>query len=133
MMNFEPDYVTLTTNGIAVSACQAFLEQDDDVCGYLLKIENNSDSTIQVLGKDLNLTDDKGNNYVSAEPTFHGEILELNPGEYFEFEDVMPALSHCAVLYGTCRIMQGKNNLVQDIKIPVLQLTANHYSSSVLN
>ncbi|MBO4293910.1 MAG: ApaG domain [Alphaproteobacteria bacterium] len=133
MTDFEPDYVTLTTDGIAVSACQALLEDENDVCGYLLKIENNSAGKIQILGKDLNLTDDKGNSYVPSEPTFDGEILELNPGEYFEFEDFMPMFSSCAVLYGTCRIVEETTNRVQDIKIPVLQLVSNICSSAVLN
>lgn len=133
MTDFEPEYVTLTTDGIAVSACQALFEQDEDMCAYYLKIENNSAEKIQILGKDLNVTDDRGNSYVSDEPTFNGEILELNPGEYFEFEDCMPVISNCAVLYGTCRIIEENTNRVRDIKIPALQLVSNTYTSAILN
>jgi len=131
--DFEPDYVTLTTDNIAVSACQALLEEDDGLCAYMLKIENNSDTKIQILSKDLNLTDEKGNNYLSFEPTFHGEILELNPGEYFEFEDCMPIETGSAVLYGTCRIIKESVNRVQDIKIPALQIFSNKTSTFILN
>ena len=129
-MDFEPDYVTLTTDNIEISACQALLEDDTDFCGYYLKIENNSDAPICLLGKDFNLTDDKGNTS-AFDHTFNGEILELNPGEYFEFEDMMPIKTSSAVLYGTCRII--KSNLTQDIKIPALQLFSNKPSSIVLN
>ena len=131
MRDFETDYVTLTTDNIAVSACQALMEEDDDLCAYMLKIENNSNEKIQILGKNLNVTDDKGNHCFCFEPTFHGEILELYPGEYFEFEDYMPLQAGCAVLYGTCRIIKEPTNCVQDIKIPALQLFSNKVSKSV--
>lgn len=130
---FEPDYVTLTTDNIAVSACQALLEEDDGLCAYLLKIENNSNDRIQILSKDLNLTDEKGNNRFAFEPTFNGEILELEPGEYFEFEDYMPLGEGSAVLYGTCRIIKEPSNLIEDIKIPALQIFSNKVSKFILN
>ena len=132
MLDFDLDYVTLTTDNIAVSACQALIKEDN-VCAYVLKIENNSDSKIQILGKDLNLTDEKGNNYMPLEQTFNGEILELNPGEYFEFEDSMPLKSSSAVLYGTCRIIKEPSNAVQDIRIPALQVFSNKTSTFSLN
>ena len=130
-MDFDTDYVTLTTDNIEISACQALLEDDDDFCAYYLKIENNSDAPICVLGKDFNLTDDKGNSTVAVDHTFKGEILELNPGEYFEYEDMMPVKSASAVLYGTCRII--KANRTQDIKIPALELFTNKTMASILN
>lgn len=130
---FEPDYVTLTTDNIAVSACQALLEDDDGLCAYLLKIENNSNDKIQILSKDLSLTDEKGNNRFAFEPTFNGEILELEPGEYFEFEDYMPLGEGSAVLYGTCRIIKEPSNLIEDIKIPALQIFSNKVSKFILN
>lgn len=131
-MEFEPDYVTLTTDNIEISACQALLEDENDVCGYYLKIENNSDEPIVVLGKDLNLTDDKGNNHASFDRTFNGEILSLNPGEYFEFEDVLPLSANCGVLYGTCQIAKAQNK-VENIKIPALELFTNKFDFCALN
>ena len=131
--DFEPDYVTLTTDNIAISACQALLEENEGLCAYMLKIENNSNDKIQILSKDLSLTDDKGNNRFAFEPTFNGEILELNPGEYFEFEDYMPLNEGSAVLYGTCRIIKEPSNLIEDIKIPALQIFSNKISTFTLN
>ena len=131
--DFEPDYVTLTTDNIAVSACQGFFEEDDGLCAYLLKIENNSNDKIQILSKDLSLTDEKGNNRFAFEPTFNGEILELEPGEYFEFEDYMPLEEGSAVLYGTCRIIKEPSNRIEDIKIPALQIFSNKVSKFILN
>lgn len=129
-MDFEPEYVSMTTDCIEICACQAFMDSDDG-CAYYLKIENNSDTPITVLGKDLSVTDAKGHFFVSPDNTFKGEILELNPGEYFEFEDMMPALSDTAVLYGTCRII--KENHTQDIKIPTLELVSHHHRAVLFN
>ncbi|HCU58887.1 MAG TPA: hypothetical protein DIC64_02785 [Alphaproteobacteria bacterium] len=130
---FEPEFVTLDTDNIVISACQALLEDSSDLCGYYMRIENNSNDKIQVLGKNLNLTDDRGNSYLQSENGFKGEILELNPGEYFEFEDLMPVHSSSAVLYGTCRIVKEKLNQVKDIKIPALELFSNKSIPVVLN
>ena len=130
---FEPDFVTLDTDNIVISACQCLGETDDGLCAYYLRIENNSPDRIQILGKDFNLTDDRGNSYLQSETGFHGEILELNPGEYFEFEDMMPISSNTAVLYGTCRIVDEGLKQVRNIKIPALELFANSSLSSVLN
>ena len=133
MIDFDADFLTLTTDDISVSACQSLLEEEDGVCTYCLKIENNSDDKIRVLGKDLSLTDEKGNFYAPSEKSFHGEILELNPGEYFEFEDYLPLLGQTAVLYGTCHIIKEQTNKVEDIKIPLLQIFSNQSVPSVLN
>ncbi|MBP5615128.1 MAG: ApaG domain [Alphaproteobacteria bacterium] len=129
-MDFEPQYVSLTTDRIEICASQAFTDEDD-CCAYYLKIENNSDAPIMVLGKDLNITDTQGHHFVTSDHTFKGEILELNPGEYFEFEDMMPTLPGTAVLYGTCRII--KENRAQDIKIPALELVSSQNSAVVFN
>lgn len=130
---FEPDFVTLNTDDIVISACQCLDQEDDGVCAYYLRIENNSADKIQILGKDFNLTDDHGNSYIQSETGFHGEILELNPGEYFEFEDMMPISSNTAVLYGTCRIAEKGLKRIKNIKIPALELCANKSVLSVLN
>ena len=129
---FEPDFVTTNTDNIVISACQALME-DDSLCGYYLKIENNSNDKIQILGQNFNLTDYKGNHYLKSEQGFKGEIPELNPGEYFEFEDIMPVSSSYAVLYGTCRIIKESLNQVKDIKIPALELFSNKPDTVILN
>ena len=135
-MDFEQDFVTLATGDIMVSACQSlFLEEEDhdEVCVYCLRIENNSDSKIQILGKNFNITDSRGNNYTKCGAGFKGEIPELEPGEYFEFEDVAPFKANTAVLYGTCRIKDEEHNKIKDIQIPVLELYANKPLSGILN
>ncbi len=133
-MDFDMEYVTAQTDDIVISACQAFLEEDEaDSCSYYLRIENNSDEKIQILGKDFNFTDDRGNSFCDNAPGFKGEIPELEPGEYFEFASSAPVKSAMAVLYGSCRIVKEEQNLVKDIKIPAVQLIGSYENGSRLN
>ncbi len=133
-MDFDIEYVTAQTDDIVISACQAFLEEDEaDSCSYYLRIENNSDEKIQILGKDFNFTDDRGNSFCDNAPGFKGEIPELEPGEYFEFASSAPVKSAMAVLYGSCRIVKEEQNLVKDIKIPAVQLIGSYENGSRLN
>lgn len=131
---FEPDIVSLSTDDIVVSACQS-MENEDGFFGYCLRIENNSRDKIQILSQDLSITDDKGHHFGRTETGFHGEIPELNPGEYFEFEDSFSYdMSGFAVLYGSCRIIKERTNQVTNVKIPALELFFNQSNfSAVLN
>ena len=133
-MNFENEYVTAQTDDILILACQAYLEdEEDNACSYYLRIENNSDDKIQILGKEFNITDDKGNSYLENGLGFKGEIPELEPGEYFEFSDSAPVNSAFAVLYGTCKIVKEKCNQVKDIKIPAVSLVGNMRLNTAFN
>ena len=133
-MNFENEYVTTQTDDIVISACQAYLEDEaDDACSYYLRIENNSDDKIQILSKEFNIADDKGNLYLENGLGFNGEIPELEPGEYFEFSDSAPVNSSFAVLYGSCRIVKEKCNQIKDIKIPAISLIGNIRSAIAFN
>ncbi len=133
-MNFENEYVTSQTDDILISACQAYFDdQDDNACSYYLRIENNSNDKIQILSKEFNITDDRGNSYLENGLGFNGEIPELEPGEYFEFSDSAPINSAYAVLYGTCRIVKEKCNQIKDIKIPAVNLIGNINCDSSVN
>lgn len=129
---FEPDFVVRQTNDIAVFACQASNE-DDGACGYYLRIENNSKDKIQLLSKNFSFTDDQGNRYFDFGQGFKGELPELNPGEYFEFENMTPSFAGSAVLYGSCRIVKERNNQVEDIQLPALELFSNQKNRFILN
>lgn len=129
---FEPDYVTYQYDGITISACQSLIDEDG-VCGYYLKIENDSSEKIQLIGKDFKITDSKGNLYTDLSMGFKGELPELEPGEYFEFENKACFHDCSAVLYGSCRIIRSNKKQTQDIKIPALELFLNEPVSSTLN
>ncbi len=132
-MDLDTDYVTAQTDDIVVSACQAFLDDDDMSCAYFLRIENNSADKIQILSKSFNITDDRGHVYCNNSDGFNGEIPELEPGEYFEYADRAPVAAASAVLYGSCRIVKENGSQVKDIRIPAVDLIGNPGFGCVLN
>ena len=127
MFNFEDDMQTNVTDGIKVSACPVLVEESaqGNLWGHYLCIENNSKHKIQLLGKNWNITDDKGNRFCDDSLGFKGEIPELEPGEYFEFTSTAPIESTHAVFYGSCKIVEDAK-VTKNIRIPTLTLATNY-------
>lgn len=133
----ENDFQYSQTGDIMVSACPVLIEEDccaakDKLWGYYLCIENNSGQKISLVGKNWNITDDKGNRFSDDTAGFKGEIPELEPGECFEFTSTAPLSSANAVFYGSCRIKKEGQEQVEDVKIPTFYLTSQNAASSVL-
>lgn len=136
MLDFDSEMQTRVTDDIVVSACPVLVEESaqGNLWGYYLCIENNSKHKIQVLGKNWNISDDKGHLYCDDSMGFKGEIPELEPGEYFEFTSTAPIASHNAVFYGSCKIVDEKRQVTKEILIPTLTLaTSRQRSNMVLN
>lgn len=137
-MSFGEDLETLQTDGIVVSAGQVLLDnenlQNQYMWGYYLCIENNSSEKIRLLGKDWNITDDKGNRYTDSSAGFKGELPELEPGEVFEYTSYAPLNSSNAVFYGSCKVEAQGQHKIKDIKIPTFSLSANRQNKNrILN
>ena len=80
------------TDGIVISAGPVLVDEDNHdnfLWGYYFCIENNSQNKISVVGKNWNITDDRGNLFSDNSDGFKGEIPELEPGEYFEFTSTL--------------------------------------------
>lgn len=125
------DYSTAQTGDIVVSACQELLEKGEttqELWGYVLRIENNSDECIRLTSKDVCITDEKGNNRYMPSFGFNGELPDLEPGECFEFEETAQ-LDGAAVLYGYCKALTTKGKELK-IKLPVLNLSSSQKSSA---
>ena len=125
------DYSTAQTGDIVVSACQELLEKGEtkqELWGYVLRIENNSDECIRLTSKDVCITDEKGNNRYMPSLGFNGELPDLEPGECFEFEETT-RLDGAAVLYGYCKALTTKGKELK-IKLPVLNLSSSRKSSA---
>lgn len=121
------DYTTLQTGDILVSAYQELLEDDNsknELWGYCLRIENNSNQKIRLLKKNLCITDEKGNSTFNSSTGFNGELPDLEPGECFEFEDTTQISSKAAVLYGFCSAVDNKGKELK-IKLPVINLSSS--------
>ena len=129
-MAFEDDLVCLQTDGIAVSAGQVLLEEENlenqYMWGYYLCFENNTKGRIRLIGKDWNITDEKGNSYHDSSAGFKGELPELEPGEVFEYTSYAPLKAANAVFYGSCLVEALGQTKIQNIKMPTLNLSAKH-------
>ena len=114
-----------------LAACQELLEENEsrqELWGYVLRIENNSNERIRLLTKDLCITDEKGNSRCLPSFGFNGELPDLEPGECFEFEDTAQLNGAAAVLYGYCKALTTKGKELK-IKLPVLNLSSSKSSA----
>ncbi len=120
----EQEFCTSQSDGIVVSACPVLVDESANrfMWGYYLCIENNTDSKIQLLSKNWNISDDAGNFYNDSSAGFKGELPELEPGEYFEFTSEAPLKSLNAVFYGSCKILA--KGQTKEIRIPTFSLSA---------
>lgn len=135
-MYCEDEFATSQENGIVISIYPELLTEKaagNEFCwGYYLRIENNSNDTISLLGKNISVTDSKGRSVSVNYDGFNGEAPVLNPGEVFEFEDYATSKSS-AVLCGCCRVLCKHNDRIRNIKLPVLSLIANDNEHRILN
>ncbi len=116
-MEFE-DFLSVNEDDVVISAAPTLVEKSEslNVFGYYFCIENHSENKIQLIGKNWNISDDRGNSFSDDSVGFKGEIPELEPGEFFEFTSEAPLQSNNAVFYGSCKIASEKG--IKDIKIP---------------
>lgn len=128
----ENDFLSAQTDDITVSACSVLMDAEKShsaaahLWGYYLCIENNSCHKIHLVGKDWNITDDKGNRFSDTSMGFKGEIPELEPGECFEYTSTAPIDASNAVFYGCCKIKKEGQETTQEVKIPTFYLSSNN-------
>ena len=120
-MQTTEEMITTQEDGLVITAASELVDTHTNasgkefVWGYYFCIENTSDEKITLVGKDWNITDSCGNSFSDTTPGFQGEIPEIEPGEYFEFN---------AVFYGSCSIIKASKKIAQNIKMPILQFNA---------
>ncbi len=136
MLN-EIEPVVSSAEDIVIRACPTLVEENQNkqefLWGYYFCIENNSSQRVQLLGKNWNITDDKGNRFCDDSMGFKGEIPMLEPGEFFEFTSMAPLSSPNAVFYGSCKIQKEGQKESQDIKIPTFMMSVTEQVVKTLN
>ena len=123
-MSEDIDFYTAQTGNFIVSAYPELLDEDDEqhrVWGYCLRIENNSDEPVKLLKKNLCLTDECGKSLYDSSLGFNGELPDLQPGEYFEYEETAQIDGLSAVLYGFCSAVTAKGKELK-INFPIMNL-----------
>lgn len=125
-MSVADDLVSLKTDGINISVGSVLVDNDNAeneyMWGYYMCVENDTQDKIRLVGKDWNITDEKGNRYNDCSVGFKGELPELEPGEFFEYTAYAPLHTSNAVLYGSCQIQT--NGQQKNVKIPTFSLSA---------
>lgn len=131
MLN-DNDWFVSNTGNISVFASQELIDGDSQhkLWGCLLRIENNSDEPITLLKKNFCLTDEKGENYYDYSDGFNGELPDLQPGEYFEYEQTAATNGLSAIFYGFCSAVTAKGKQLK-INLPIIDLSAKQ--TQVLN
>ncbi len=131
----ENELVVYQTEDVTISAGSELVEKgvQQFVWGYYFCIENTSNERIHLLGKNWNITDEKGNRFCDDSEGFKGEIPELEPGECFEFSSLAPIASPNAVFYGSCKIKKDSQCQAENVRIPTFSLSSGQKFSSMIN
>ena len=123
--NNDTDYFLEHTGDIVVEAYPEQLDCENsgrELWAFCLRIENNSDKRICLIKQNFCITDSYGNNQYYSTQGFNGELPDLEPGEYFEYEDTATFEGNAAVLYGFCEAVNSDGTPLK-IKLPLMQLS----------
>lgn len=123
--NNDADYFWAESGDIAVEAYPEHIDGElngRELWSFCLRIENNSDKRICLLKKNFCITDSSGTTQYNYSQGFHGELPDLEPGEYYEYEDTAEFEGNAAVLYGFCEAIDANGNIIK-IDMPLMQLS----------
>ena len=127
---------TAITDGIVVRVAVNFLpEQSRIEAGkwfwvYHIRIENDSDMTVQLQTRHWRITDAEGRVQEVKGPGVVGEQPVLSPGESFEYTSGCPLATPSGFMVGTYE-MEGENGERFDIDIPAFSLDSPHQRVSL--
>ena len=130
------DYAAIT-HGIRVSVRAFYLEdqsQPEDsnfAWAYRVKIENHSDSQVQLLSRTWKITDGRGTmRHVHGDGVV-GEQPVLNPGTAFEYTSGNSLPTPSGVMMGEYHMIEAGTGVRFDVKIPAFSLDSPHEHSSI--
>jgi len=118
---------TATTRAIRVTVRPQYLPDQSDpmksqyVWAYQVRIENTSDTTVQLRSRHWKITDGLGRRQEVKGPGVVGKTPRLKPGEVFEYTSGTPLSTPSGFMGGTYQMVSesGENF---DIEIPTFSL-----------
>jgi ApaG protein len=123
---------TCVTNGIKISAVAQYQdlysrpEQRNYFFSYKIRIENNSDYTVQLLRRHWFIFDCAGKrNEVEGEGVV-GQQPVLRPGEFYEYESACNLDSEIGSMHGVYVFTRGADGGTFQVTIPRFELIASH-------
>ncbi|WP_243396321.1 Co2+/Mg2+ efflux protein ApaG [Hyphococcus luteus] len=119
------------TRGIRVSVSPTFLEDQSDpdepryVWAYTVRINNESDTPVQLRTRYWRITDSRGQTDVVAGDGVVGEQPVIRPGEGFEYTSGAPLATPSGLMVGAYG-METHEGEVFDVDIPAFSLDSPH-------
>jgi ApaG protein len=121
---------TQITNGIKVSVVTRFLEDRINpefgcyLFGYRIRIENNSDYTVQLLRRQWKITDSLAGHRIVEGEGVVGLQPVIAPGEFHEYESACELGSEMGCMEGHYQMIRVLDNHEFEIRIPRFELVA---------
>lgn len=119
------------TRGIRVSVSPSYLEDQSDpdepryVWAYTVRIDNESDATVQLRERHWRITDARGFTDEVVGEGVVGEQPVLRPGEGFEYTSGAPLATPSGLMVGAYRMTTPEGD-VFDVDIPAFSLDSPH-------
>lgn len=119
------------TRGIRVSVSPTFLEDQSDpdepryVWAYTVRINNESDTSVQLRTRYWRITDSRGQTDIVAGDGVVGEQPVIRPGEGFEYTSGAPLTTPSGLMVGAYG-MEANDGEVFDVDIPAFSLDSPH-------
>jgi ApaG protein len=120
-----------TTRGITVTVQPIFLEDQSSpaeghyVWAYRVRIDNNSDDTVQLKRRHWKITDALGRMQEVEGAGVVGEQPVLEPGETYEYTSGTPLSTPSGIMMGTYQ-MESDDGETFDVAIPAFSLDSPH-------
>ncbi len=119
------------TRGIRVSVSPTFLEDQSDpeepryVWAYTVRINNESETPVQLRTRYWRITDSRGQTDIVAGDGVVGEQPVIRPGEGFEYTSGAPLATPSGLMVGAYG-METHEGEVFDVDIPAFSLDSPH-------
>lgn len=116
-----------TTRGITVRVAPSYLsEQSDPAAGrwvwaYHIRLENESETAVQLISRHWIITDGRGRIEEVRGPGVVGEQPVIEPGRSYDYVSGCPLATPSGIMRGTYQ-MVGANDLAFDVEIPAFSL-----------
>lgn len=125
------DTYETVTRGIRVSVIPRFLEDQSDpeepryVWAYTVRINNESDTPVQLRTRYWRITDSRGQTDIVAGDGVVGEQPVIRPGEGFEYTSGAPLATPSGLMVGAYG-MEAASGETFDVDIPAFSLDSPH-------
>lgn len=120
--------VTCVTQGIKISAHSEYqelysrTEQRNYFFSYRIRIENNSEITVQLLRRHWQIFDSAGTHHEVEGEGVVGQQPVLHPGDYYEYESACNLNSEIGFMHGIYTFARTTDGKLFQVAIPRFEL-----------